>query len=174
MPTAGWSMSGASSAEVPAAPVTLVVGLGNPLLCDDGVGWLVVDAVEAALGAGGGVAFDRLAVGGLSLMERLVGADRAILVDAVVTGEDPAGTVRLLDAGELPAREASHLDSAHDVTLAAALAAGHAMGARLPSELAIVTVEAAAVSEFGEQLTPAVEAAIPVAAGAVVALLRGR
>ena len=82
-------MSGASTAEGP-----IVVGVGNPLLGDDGAGWLVADAVEAALGDGvtrDRIAVERLAVGGLTLMEHLIGHRRAVLVDALVTGVDPPG-----------------------------------------------------------------------------------
>jgi hydrogenase maturation protease len=183
-------MCAASTAERPpeaeprgavAGAPTLVVGLGNPLLGDDGVGWLVVETVEAAVEGGHGervdrrgLAFDCLAVGGLALMERLVGVRRAILVDAVVTGRDPAGTVRRLDLSAIPGREASHLDSAHDVTLVTALEAGRGLGASLPEDVDIVTIEAVRVGEFTEALTPAVAAAIPEAAERVLALLEAR
>ncbi len=166
-------MSIASTAESrPAAP-TLVLGIGNPILGDDGAGWRVVEVLARAGPAADGVMFDCVAVGGLALMEQLVGVRRAILVDAVLTRRDPAGTVRVMDLAGLPAREASHLDAAHDVTLATALAAGRAMGVPLPSEVAIVTIEAAAVGEFTERLTPDVEAAIPVAVKRVRALMAG-
>jgi hydrogenase maturation protease len=200
-------MSAASIAEGnPVTPAcaggTLVVGLGNPLLADDGVGWLVAQAVAARLagagapgavaprevapgagvpdagvpgagvpGAGvpGAVEVDNLAVGGLALMERLVGYRRAVLVDAMVTGEHPPGTVRRFTVEDAPGREATHLDSAHDASLAAALAAGRALGADLPDEIVVIAVEAVRVDTFGEQLTPEVEAAIPAAIDAVLA-----
>jgi len=179
------SMSGASTAEapgrgtLPATAGTLVIGLGNPVLGDDGVGWLVVrraDArwAEARRARAPGVDFDLLAVGGLALMERLVGARRAILVDAVLTGLDPAGTVRLLEPGTIPGRDATHLDSPHDVTLRTALELGRTLGAALPDEIAIVTIEAQRVGEFTERLTPAVAAAVPGAVEQVLALLGDR
>jgi len=185
-------MSAASIAEGnPVTPAgaggTLVVGLGNPLLADDGVGWLVAQAVAARLTGGGApgavasgagvpgavvpvaVEVDSLAVGGLALMERLVGYRRAVLVDAMVTGEHPPGTVRRFTVEDAPGREATHLDSAHDASLAAALAAGRALGAVLPDEIVVIAVEAVRVDTFGEQLTPEVEAAIPAAIDAVLA-----
>lgn len=160
--------------------VTLVVGLGNPLLADDGVGWRVVEAVRGRLAgdpaltadpAFADVELDHLAVGGLSLMERLVGYRRAILVDAMVTGEHPPGTVRRFSIADIPGREATHLDSAHDASLAVALAAGRSLGADLPAEIAIVAVEAVRVDEFAEALTPAVAAAIPAAVEVVLAAI---
>ena len=181
-------MSDDSTAERPGA--TIVVGLGNPILGDDGAGWLVADAVEAALadaaqatgsaptagsaplaGSASRVTVERLAVGGLTLMEHLIGYRRAILVDAVVTGSSPPGTVRQLPLAALPVGEAGHADSAHDVTLRMALDAGQALGASIPDELAIITIEAATVLEIGETLTPAVARAVPIAAGLVLQLL---
>jgi len=178
--SAGSSADRSSVTPVPTG-VTLVVGLGNPLLADDGIGWRVAQALAARLAADpvlaadpayGEVEIDHLAVGGLALMERLVGYRRAVLVDAMVTGEHPPGTVRRFSIAEIPGREATHLDSAHDASLATALAAGRALGADLPTQIAIVAVEAVRVGEFGEVLTPAVEAAIPAAVDAVLAAIR--
>ena len=170
-------MCAASTAESPAtidpaaqAPATLVIGLGNPLLGDDGVGWRVVGAVEAVSDRPD-LAFDYLSVGGLSLMERLVGASRVILVDAVVSGRDPAGTVTVSGLPEFASRAPGHLDNAHDVSLAAALDVGRSMGAVLPDEVSVVTVEASRVHEFGAPMTPEVAAAVRVAADRVLALL---
>jgi hydrogenase maturation protease len=164
-------------AGVPAAANVLVVGLGNPILGDDAVGWHVADAVEARLagrvaGAGGPrVEVERLAVGGLSLMERLVGYRRAILVDALLTGSNAPGTVRRLSLDEVPGGEAGHLDSVHDASLRDALVAGRAMGASLPGEIVVIAVEAAQVVDFSEEMTPAVAAAVPEAVEAVLAAI---
>lgn len=172
--TAERAPTGALHATPEAANRTIVVGLGNPILRDDGAGWLVADAVEAALtGRDEAVVVERLAAGGLTLMEHLVGFRRAILVDAVVTGADPPGTVRRLSLDALPGREAGHLDSAHDATLAAALEAGRALGAVVPDSIDIVTIEAVRVLDVGEALTPDVEDAVQVAADLVLGLLAG-
>ena len=139
-----------SLAPPTAPPRTLVVGLGNPLLGDDGVGWRVVDLVEARLAERSGqdgresvappcFELDRLAVGGLALMERLVGYERAILVDAIATGVDEPGTVRVAPLAEVVTRAASHLNSAHDAPLTTALDAGRSLGADLPSSISVVT-----------------------------------
>jgi len=154
----------------------LVVGLGNPVRGDDGVGWRVVEALEERLAAMGpaepGVEpeLDRLAVGGLSLMERLVGYRRAILVDALEEGLAP-GTVTCRPLDELTGGPAAHLDSSHDASLAAALAAGAALGATLPSEITVVGVEIRDVDAFSDRLSPAVEAAVPAAVEVLAALL---
>ena len=154
----------------------LVVGLGNPVRGDDGVGWRVLDWLDDRLEATApaerptDVEFDRLAVGGLALMERLVGYRRAILVDALQEGRVP-GTVTCRPLHDLAGGPAAHLDSSHDASLEAALAAGEALGAALPSDITVVGVEVREVDTFSDHLSPAVEAAVPAAADAVAALL---
>jgi hydrogenase maturation protease len=151
---------------------TLVVGLGNPILGDDGVGWRVIDELdtrdhdEASL--------QQACVGGVSLMEIMVGYRHAIIVDAVIDPDEMPGSVWCRPLGEVETRIASHLDSTHDATLPAALEAGRALGAELPSEIDVVGIVIERGDVFGEELSSAVEAAIPVAAAAVEEALRGR
>jgi hydrogenase maturation protease len=64
---------------------TLVLGLGNPLLGDDAVGLKVAALVRERLGGAPGVDVEEEEAGGLRLMERMTGYDRAILVDAAAT-----------------------------------------------------------------------------------------
>ena len=148
---------------------TLVLGLGNPLLTDDSVGLRVVDRLRSALDGWPGLELAEDYWGGLRLMERLVGYDRAIIIDAQRSGA-PAGTVSILSANAPPTR---HGDSAHDVDLWTALEFGRQAGAAVPtaSSIRIVAIEAADVDTFCEKCTPAVAASIPRAAEAVQALL---
>jgi hypothetical protein len=59
---------------------TLILGLGNPILRDDGVGLRVAQALRPMLAEAHGVEVDENTWGGLRLMERLVGYDRVIVV----------------------------------------------------------------------------------------------
>ncbi len=183
MPMANPSASSARPAEVGATAdrsgTTLVVGLGNPLRGDDGVGWRVADALREALAHRasdandiGSVEVEQLAVGGLTLMEHLVGYRRAILVDALAGGAALPGTVTCQPLAELETRAAAHLDSAHDAPLPAALEAGRALGALLPSEIWAVGIEAVLHDRFDDRLTPEVESAVPAAVEACLGLLR--
>jgi hydrogenase maturation protease len=161
---------------------TIVVGLGNPVLGDDGVGWRVADEVEARLRAARealhpagrsvpDVDIERLGVGGLRLMEFLDGYDLAVLVDAAEFPDRPLGEVRSCALEQLDTYAAGHLDSAHDATLVTALALGRGLGATLPERIQTVTVQVHSTGEFSEQLTPEVGLAVPVAASAVIAWL---
>ncbi len=148
---------------------TLVLGLGNPLLGDDGVGWRVAEACATHLrrlrseakGQGAShIEVDFHAGGGLSLMERLVGYDRAIIIDAMTTNQKPQGSVSCFRLEDLPYVAASHLASAHETTLQTALQVGRTLNAALPSEIIIVAVETQAAYDFNEELSPVVASAV--------------
>ncbi len=148
----------------------LVLGLGNPLLGDDGVGWRVAEQVKTRI-ADPHVEIDFHSGGGLSLMERLIGYDRAIIIDALNTGRQPQGTVSSFRLEDLPNYAQSHLASAHETTLQTALQVGRTMGAVLPNDILIVAVEAQNVYDFSEELSPAVASAVPKAVELVIGQL---
>jgi hydrogenase maturation protease len=149
----------------------LVIGLGNPILGDDGVGWRVAEAVSSHSDLPIDVEFDFLAVGGITLMERLVGYERVILIDAIVTNQYPIGTVVCFDLQDLPYSDIGHMGSAHDTTLPNALQMGTQLGAKLPNEITVIAVESQNVFDFSEELTPPVEAAVSKAVQMVLDLI---
>ena len=140
----------------------LVIGLGNPILGDDGVGWHIVRAAESVcLGNAqlASAAFELSSAGGLGLMEQMVGYRRAIIADSVVT---PAGKVGAIYAKPFDDfKSTAHSNSSHDATLHAALEIGRKMGLALPSEIWAVAIEIAPTYDFSEKLTPAVAEAVP-------------
>jgi hydrogenase maturation protease len=161
-------------------PKIVVIGLGNPVLGDDGVGWRIADELEAALGAAraaGGtmpaVRIERLGVGGLTLMETISGYRAAVLIDAAQFPGRPLGEVRSGPFSGVEGGGGGHLDSAHDVSLDSALELGRRLGAALPERIDTVTVQIEARDEFADGLSPAVEAAVPEAVSAVLKLLVG-
>ncbi len=148
---------------------TLVVGLGNPILSDDAIGIRVVQAVqEQELAHNSEVEFLEASLGGLSLAEQLAGYDRVILIDAIQTPAGRPGAVYDLTLDDMPTVNA---DSAHDTSLKAGLEVLRLHGGRVPEHVSIVAIEAVNLTDFGEMLTPAVEAAVPVAVKAVLAKL---
>jgi hydrogenase maturation protease len=142
----------------------LVLGLGNPLLGDDSVGLRVAARVRERLTDAPGVEVALEEAGGLRLMERLTGYDRAVLVDAAVTGAAP-GTIRRLSPDDLPTQRTA---AAHGIDLPHALALGRQLGQAMPSEVRIVAIEAESVLEFREDMTAAVAAAVEPAVDAVL------
>jgi len=131
----------------------LIVGLGNPVLGDDGIGWRVAEAVRQTLAeTDSPIAVDCLAVGGLRLMEHLIGCEAAILIDAIETGYRPPGSVTSFPLEALGDPMAGHLGSTHDASLPTALDLGRALGAPLPGQVWIVAVETRLTLEFTEVL----------------------
>lgn len=150
---------------------TLIVGLGNPILGDDGVGWQIASELQRIEKIPSDVTIECLAVGGISLMETLIGYDRAILIDAIVTHQVPVGSVNHYKLRDLPNPTSGHMGSAHDTSLQEALQIGRALGAHLPEDITVVTIESQKVYDFSETLTPPVAAAVPEAIGIIKHLL---
>jgi hydrogenase maturation protease len=151
----------------------LIIGLGNPILGDDGIGWRVAEEVAKSTADRPEVEVDCYALGGLSLMERLTGCERAILIDSIFTGTKPVGTVSRFLLSELPDVVAGHTTAAHDTSLRNALNVGRSMQIPLPrdEDVSIIAIEAENVYDFSETLSPPVEAAVPLAVRAVLELL---
>ncbi len=147
-----------------------MLGLGNPILTDDGVGIHVVRQVAAACDRPD-VSFAEAAVGGLRLLELIAGYDRLILVDAIQTPDGRPGQVYCLAFNDL--RGSRHAGSTHDLSFQEAIAWGRRLGLALPAEdaISIIAVEVQDVLSFGETLTPAVTSAVPRAVQEVLAEL---
>lgn len=152
---------------------TIIIGLGNPILTDDGVGVKVAYEVEKALSLQPPISnlhVTEASAGGLRLMELMIGYDRAIIVDAFTNGSNTPGKMYRMTLEDL--RDISptqHSSSAHDTTLVTALDAGRKMGLHLPDEVVIYAIEVENVIDFSDEPTTAVAAAIP---GAVTAVLK--
>lgn len=150
---------------------TIVIGLGNPILGDDGVGWKVVEEIKKQLPADSQVDAACLSLGGLGLMEHLIGYQRAILVDAFAS-EDQPGVIMVMKLSDLPNYSAFHTASAHDTSLQNAIELGRSMGAQLPDDVEIVGIATKRIYDFSEELSPPVAEAVPFAARIVIDLLK--
>jgi hydrogenase maturation protease len=165
----------------------LIVGLGNPILGDDGVGWRVAEEVSAQTGILLGdaplphlppedlppITIECYALAGLSLMERLTGYDKVILIDSLNTGKHEQGEVVPFALDQLVDLTYGHSASAHDASLKTALKMGRDMNLPLPADedIHVIAIEAEHVYDFKEELTPAIAAAVPTAVGQVLKLI---
>ncbi len=134
--------------------VLVILGLGNDLLGDDGIGLLTAEALHGLEGPE--VSVRSTAQSGLYLLEHLQGFDDAIVVDSVV-GDHP-GTIRELVGADVAAVP---VPSAHYVGLPEALALARASGLRVPRRLRIFGVEIAPAQRIGSALSPSVTAVLP-------------
>jgi hydrogenase maturation protease len=142
---------------------TLVLGMGNPILSDDGVGLLVAGRLA-------GEQLPQSEVGGLRLLELVRGFTRVIIIDALKSpaeaGREPGQIVRY-EAKDF--KGGHRYGSAHSIGLDTVLELGHRLGYDMPGEVIVFAIEAEDVETFGEELSPSVAAA----AERVLELVRG-
>lgn len=148
---------------------TLVLGLGNPILSDDGVGIRVAEELRAIVDDQD-ITISEASIGGLGLLDLLDGYDRAIIIDAIQTVGGKAGQVYQLDPEGLDTTE--HITSPHDVSFTTALALGKKLKLSLPRSIVVFAIEVSDITTFGEECTPEVERAIPICVKKVIKELK--
>ncbi len=145
---------------------TVIIGLGNPVLTDDRVGIRVAGLLRDKLAWNGTVDVVILYAGGIHLLDALAGYERAIIIDAIVTGSNKPGTILRLSPGDI--LQTNNSVSIHEINLPAALKIGEMLGFRLPSDIIIFAIEAGDIQTFSESLSPEVETAVPEAVATIV------
>ena len=119
---------------------TVVLALGNTLLCDDGVGAAILDALEReAAGWSGEVEFVDGGTQGLALLGVLSGRRAAVILDAIALGAPP-GTVHVLTPGDASRLRSRRPTTAHEGNAGELLAAASLLG-DLPERTIIVGIE---------------------------------
>ncbi|MGC8555197.1 MAG: hydrogenase maturation protease [Candidatus Acidulodesulfobacterium sp.] len=99
--------------------------------------------------------FIEVSSGGINLMEYMAGFNRAVIIDAIVTGRHKAGTIFKFIYPNMPYTR--NTVSTHDMDLPMALEMGKYLGIALPSTIIIFAIEAEDTVTFGEGLTKEVE-----------------
>jgi hydrogenase maturation protease len=136
----------------------LILGLGNEILSDDGIGpRLVKDLTKKNLGEN--IDFATSSCGGLEIMECIHDYKRVIFIDAIRTLNGNPGDIFYFIPSDF--RETSNLSSLHDVNFLTALHLGNLLDLNLPSDIHIIAVEIIEDREFSESLTPALEKIYP-------------
>jgi hydrogenase maturation protease len=141
-----------------------VYGIGNVLIGDDAVGPTVVNLLDALWEFPEGVVVEDLGTPSLDLAYRLTGLDAVIFVDAVSAKLEP-GTIRLYRRDEILKNPPGLRLSPHDPSLKETLLTCEFLG-DCPKDIILVGVVPEAAGEFG--LSAAVQAAVPLAAAAVI------
>ena len=137
---------------------TLVLGLGNPILSDDGVGIRVAQEVGKEL-EDPQITIAETSEAGLSLLDSIVGYDKVIIIDAIQTREGNAGQVYRMGIEDFSFSK--RFSSSHQINLVTALELGKMLDLTMPQEITIFAVEAKDITSFSEKCTPEVERAIP-------------
>ena len=138
---------------------TIILGVGNPILCDDGVGIHVAKQLKQHINDPN-VTVDEAFSGGMNLLDLLLGYDKAILIDAVKTKNAEHGEVRRFSLHDI---SSIHSCNPHDVSLVEALKIAEKLGEnRIPREIIIIGILLKETPcEFGEKLSLKIAAAVP-------------
>ena len=147
---------------------TLLLGIGNTLLSDEGVGIHMLDWMQQQFPALSHV--DYLDGGTLSftLAPYIEETDNLVVIDAAELHAEP-GTVQVFTGDSMDRFAGKTKRSVHEVSLGDLLAIAHLTDA-LPANRALVAIQPQAIG-WGDTLTNPVRQALPNAANRVLALL---
>jgi hydrogenase maturation protease len=137
---------------------TLVIGLGNTILKDDGVGIYAAREVcrrLAKVDAGSRPDFIESEVAGFALMELMAGWERIILLDSIQFDGLAPGAVVRLEPADL--RTSLRLRSVHEIDLPTVMELGRHLGLQMPRRVIIFGIQAEDACTFGESLSSSVE-----------------
>jgi hydrogenase maturation protease len=148
----------------------IILGIGNTILSDEGVGVHAAEALRAAYTLPPGVEIIDGGTAGMELLDVLFGVDLLLVLDAVKAKRAP-GTVILLTGKEVPVFFRSKL-SPHQVSICDVLASLEFAGSP-PKDLVLVGCEPESL-ELGTELTPLVAGKVPEMLAAAVAQLAER
>jgi hydrogenase maturation protease len=148
---------------------TLIIGIGNEILSDDGIGPRLVKSLSEIIDDPN-VNFTTACCGGLEIMEYIRDYEKAILIDAIHTQNRKPGNVYYFTPPDF--RETSNLSNLHDVNFVTALHLGKILDLNLPDDLHVIAVEISEDREFSEKLTPLLEKRYPEILAEVSALIK--
>ena len=124
----------------------LILGMGSPILSDDGIGLYVADCLQDRFH---GVDVVTTAMAGLNVLDILEGYDKVFLIDAVTSRNGNIGDLKKLTSEE----GTLHLFSSHGINFFELLQLGKEMGLHLPEIGAVYGIEIGDRVEFSEHLT---------------------
>jgi hydrogenase maturation protease len=143
----------------------LLLGIGNPLLTDDGIG--IVAAREISKMSLPGVDVEEATASGIEVMEMMLGYEKVVVVDAIMWPDLEPGEVLRLDEKDFS--HTVHGSSPHGVNISTAIALGRQTSPEeMPKEIVFLAMQAEDVSTFSESQTPRVRKATPTFISAVL------
>jgi hydrogenase maturation protease len=147
----------------------LLLGIGNPLLTDDGIG--IVAAREISEMRLSGVDVEEATASGIEVMEMMLGYEKVVVVDAIMWPDHEPGEVLRLDEKDFS--HTVHGSSPHGVNISTAIALGRQTAPEeMPKEIVFLAMQAEDISTFSEKRTPRVEKSLPAFIRAVVNEIR--
>lgn len=139
--------------------LTIILGLGNPILSDDSVGLRVVDKIEEILSPINNVDFSKVASSGIEILDIISGYNRLILIDVIKTGMAEIGTINKYDV--LDFKNSIHLSSPHQLNFPSVIEFAKKIGIPIPEVIDIFTIEVEDIYTFAEECSSKIKKKIP-------------
>ena len=149
---------------------TLVIGLGNTLLQDDGAGICVAREVRKRIEDRDNVDIVEASLGGIGLLDLMQGYDIVFIVDAIKTANSVPGRTLRCNVEDLG--RPTYASGPHFLDVRTAVELGTRCGYKMPRHIEIFAVEIIDNTDFSESLTPEVEKAIPLLTAEIIAEIR--
>jgi hydrogenase maturation protease len=137
---------------------TLILGMGNLLLCDDGIGIIIKRYLESILHNNNSLFFSETSWGGFRIIDILQNFDYVIVIDSIKTGKKNPGEIHYLKTDEL--LHTLRLNSYHDINFMTAIKLAEKMNINMPNEIDIFAVEISDNSTIKESISTEIQQSI--------------
>jgi hydrogenase maturation protease len=129
----------------------MILGIGNDILSDDGIGPKIVKALESKYSIPG-MEYHTTALGGLDILEFINGYHWVVFIDAIKTRGGIPGAVYEFTPEDF--KDTLHLNNIHDVSFLTAIEMGKQLGLGIPKYMYIFAIEIIEDQVFGEDFSP--------------------
>jgi hydrogenase maturation protease len=133
---------------------TLVLGLGNKILSDDGIGVRIVEELRYIFNFPG-VHFETACCGGLEIVEMMNGYNEVIIIDAIKTTDGYPGDIYILSPEDF--NEPLHISNFHDFPFLAAMELAKVAGMKMPDKIRIIAIKIVEDLFFSEQFSEEID-----------------
>ena len=132
---------------------TLILGIGNDILTDDGIGPRLIQELKKTMDHPH-VTFITATVGGLEILELIKGYAKVIILDAIKTKDGVPGTIYKYTPAQF--KETLHLSNFHDVSFLSALDFAIKVKISIPKQIDIIAIEIVEDLIFSNEFSPAI------------------
>lgn len=129
---------------------TLVLGIGNPLISDDGIGTIVAQGLQTKLD-NDLCDFKYINISGMNLIDIIQGYKNLVVVDGKMTHEGIPGDVSFFTIDTYFGM--THLDNYHDVSFRDLITLGRSLDLDIPPNVHIVAIEIVEDTIFSDKLS---------------------
>jgi len=136
----------------------LILGMGNDILTDDGIGIKITKVLEKEF-PNKGFIYDTLSLGGLEIIEYIKDFNSVIIIDAIKTMNGIPGTVYHFVPEDF--KETLHLSNIHDISFLTSLRLAKDLEIKTPDDIHIIAIEILEDMVFSDNFTPQIQEKYP-------------